>query len=195
MKLAHLMIVAVFSGALLCDGQSSDDSARVRFKCGKVISTFNQSKNETQVQLRPLILEGVFHIAPGETLITEASLPNDDHGVALTALYTYPGKVPSKAESILIVIEAEGTKPVYEKERTLSMNVDGAVLTLGWMDRAVQRTNLGLIREDLSITISRDTLMKITNAKKARINLGATNFTLTECHLDALRKFSNFPRS
>ena len=124
----------------------------------------------------------------------ENYLPNDDHGVALTAFYTYQGKVPSKPQSIIIAIEVESTQPKYEKERSLSMNLDGDVLNLGLMDRAVHLTNLGFTREDLSVPVSYEQFMKITNAKKVKLSLGTNKFTLTVCHLDSLRKLAgNIP--
>jgi|GEM_PF-3732221 len=175
----------------LCFAQSSSNRGQKKFACGKVITTFDKSKNETRAQLRPLILEGVFQVAPGETLLTEGSSANDDHGVALTVFYTYPGKTVTKPTSLILVIESESQNATYDRERNVSFNIDGNSLPLGLMERAAQRTNLGFIREDLSITISVDVFMKITNARKAKIALGANSFTLTDCHLDALRNFAS----
>lgn len=50
---------------------------------------FAQIKNETRVQLRPLILEGAFHVAPGETLFSENSSPAANYGVALTISWNH----------------------------------------------------------------------------------------------------------
>lgn len=194
MKPACLAIFIALSCLPSGNAQSSGSTSRTKFKCGKVNSAFDNSKNETQVQLRPLILKGIFHIASGETLHSQESLPNDDHGVALSVLYSYQGKVPSKPQSIVIVIEVESAQPKYETERSLSVNLDGEVQKIGLMDRTVQLTGLGFTREDLSVPVSYEQFMKITNAKKVKINLGANSFNLTECHLDALRKFESTMR-
>lgn len=159
--------------------------------CGKLIIAYDAQKNETQVQLRPLILEGVFQTAPGESLMGENHLPNDDHGVALSALYSYPGKVPSKPQVIVIVIESETTNPRDENDRKLLLKLDAAALDLGIPERAVSRTNMGLTREDLSTEVSYEQFLKIVEAKKVKLSLGPNTFTLTQCHSEALRRLAN----
>jgi hypothetical protein len=160
------------------------------FACGKLIVTYDAQKNESQVQLRPLIIEGVFQTAPGETRMGENALPNDAHGVALTSLYSYPGRTPSQPQEIIIVVESESANPAYEDDRKLSLNIDGAVLELGIPERGVTRTNMGLTREDLSVRVSCDQFLKFVGAKKAKLSLGSRTFTLTQCHMEALRKFA-----
>ena len=160
------------------------------FACGKVIVTYDAQKNESQVQLRPLIIEGVFQTAPGETRLGENALPNDDHGVALTSLYSYPGRTPSKPQEIIIVVESESASLAYEDDRRLSLNIDGTALDLGIPERGVARTNMGLTREDLSVRVSCDQFLKFVGAKKAKLSLGPRTFALTQCHMEALRKFA-----
>jgi len=138
-----------------------------------------------------LILEGGFETAPGETLHGENYLPNDDHGVALTFIYAFPGKVPSKPQSVIVVIEAENTRPKYESDRELSVNLDGVVSKLASTNRTVWRTNLGLTREDLSTSVSFEQFMKIISAKKVKVILGNSSFLLNECHLEALSKLGS----
>ena len=123
-------------------------------------------------------------------MVGENSLPNDDHGIALTFIYTYQGKVFSKPQSIVIAIGVESRWPIYEKERSLSINLGGDVLNLV-LERAVQHTNMGYTREDFSGTITYDQFMKITDAKKVSLTIGANRFDLTECRLDALRKLAS----
>jgi hypothetical protein len=162
--------------------------------CGKLVVTYDAQKNESQVQLWPLILEGVFQTAPGETLMGENSRYNEDHGVALTSLYSYPGKRPSKPQEIILVVESESTSPIYEDDRRLSLNIDGTTLDLGIPERGVTLTNMGRTREDLSARISYDQVLMFVGAKKAKLSLGPRKFNLTQCHLEALRKFArNIP--
>lgn len=160
------------------------------FACGKLILTYDAQKNESQVQLRPLIIEGVFQTAPGETRMGENALPNDDHGVALTSLYSYPGRTPSKPQEIIILVESESANPAHEDDRRLSLNIDGTALDLGIPERGVVRTNMGLSREDLSVRVSCDQFLKLVGAKKAKLSLGPRTFNLTPCHMEALRKFA-----
>jgi hypothetical protein len=163
-------------------------------ECGKLLVTYDEKKDESLVQLRPLIIEGVFQTAPGETLMGENSGVKDEYGVAITALYSYPGKTPSKPQAIMFVVEFENTSPTHEKDQRLSLNLNGEILDLGLPERRVERTNMGLTREDLSIRISYEALFKFAGAKKATLSIGPKRFTLTECHLEALRKFArNIP--
>ena len=87
-------------------------------------------------------------------MVGEDHLPNDDHGVALTALYSYPGKSPSKPQMIVIVVESETTNPRYENDRRLLLKLDATALDLGIPERGVTRTNMGLTREDLATEVS-----------------------------------------
>jgi len=89
------------------------------------------------------------------------------------------------------VFSAKYSRMALLSKTITSPSTMAGTLPLGLMERAAQRTNLGFIREDLSITISVDVFMKITNARKAKIALGANSFTLTDCHLDALRNFAS----
>ena len=159
--------------------------------CGKLIVSYDAQKDETQVQLRPLILEGVFQIAPGDSLVGENHLGDDDHGVALTALYSYPGKASSKPQVIVIVVESETTNPRYEKDRRLLLKLDAAALDLGIPERGVTRTNMGLTREDLSTEVSYEQFLKIVGAKKVKLSLGPNTFTLTQCHREALHRLAD----
>jgi hypothetical protein len=187
MKTASAVIVIVIVYAF-CLAQSSTNRQKKQFACGTIITNFDKSKNETRVQLMPLILEGVFHVAPGETLRAESSSIYD--GVALTVFYAYPGQMVTKPVSIVLVIESESMNPTYDRERNASATIDGYRIPFGLMERAAWRTNLGYLREDLSISISLDAFTKIINAKKAKITIGANNFTLNDCDLDALRRFA-----
>ena len=163
---------------------------RIVAGCGRVISNYDEQKKETRVQLRPLILEGVFQTAPGESLMSENSLPNDDHGVAFTAIYSYPGKAPARPQTIVIVVESESASPKYENDRQLRLSLDGSVLDLGTSQREVSRTNMALVREDLSAVVSPAQFVKIAKAKKLKLSVGPNSFTLTECQMEALKKLA-----
>jgi hypothetical protein len=193
MKIASLACVIAVCSLLAASGKPSLGSGDRKFQCGTVLRNFDQQKNETQVQLRPLILEGVFQIAPGSTLSGDNSLPNDDHGVALTAIHTYAGKAPTKPQSLVIVVETENPRSEYEAEsdRALSLKIDGTIIELGSAARTMERTNMGLTREDLSTSISYENFQKVVRAKKVQLILGHKDFPFTDCHLDALRKFES----
>jgi hypothetical protein len=191
MKRANFVAMIVLNCLTWGNAHFLGSSAKASYKCGTLISAFDAAKNETQVQLRPLILEGGFETGPGETLHGENYLPGDDHGVALTFIYAYAGKVPSKPQSVIVVIETENTQPKYESDRDLSVSLDGAVSKIASTTRTVRRTNLGLTREDLSTSVSFEQFMKIISAKKVKVILGNSSFLLNECHLDALRKLGS----
>lgn len=191
MKSAYLAILIVLSCVPSGKSQSSGSSSKPKSTCGMVISEFDKSRNETRVQLRPLLLEGGIHVDYGETLQSQNSRGDAGYGVLLNIVYTYQGQAPSKPQSFVIIIGLESKWPMYERERDLSMKLDGEVLPLGPMARAVQHTNLGFTREELSRPISYEQFMKIANAQKVKINLGKTDFNLTKCHLDALRKLAS----
>lgn len=166
-------------------------SGSSKSKCGKIIKTYQKTSGETRIQLRPLVLRGAFHIAEGETIFAEHYSPNDNEGLALTAVYTYQGRVVSGPKPIQIIIESESPQPRYEKDRTLIVRMDGHTVELGFMTRTVQLTRLGFWREDLSIEIRSDQLIAITNAERVRLKLTGDDIDLTDCHLDALRLFAN----
>jgi hypothetical protein len=180
-----LLSLLLYLGPLLVVEPSA-----VAFECGKLIVTYDSQKDESQVQLRPLIIEGVFQTAPGEIRMGENSRPNDDHGLALTSLYSYRGKTPSKPQVIIIVVESESTSPTYENDRRLSVNIDGTALDLGTPARGVTRTNMGLTREDLSARVSYEQFLKFVGAKKVKLSLGPRSFSLTKCQTEALSKFA-----
>jgi hypothetical protein len=191
MKIPCLATAIVLTSITWVNAQSPGSAPKRKYKCGTLISAFDPSKNETQVRLQPLILEGKFETAPGETLLGENYLSSDDHGVALTFIFAYPGRVSSKPQSVTIVIEAENTHPKYESDRQLSVNLDGTVTKLASTNRAVWRTNLRLTREDISTSVSVEQFMGIISAKKVTLILGNSSFVLNECHFDALRKLGS----
>jgi hypothetical protein len=187
-KMKWIYILGLLSFVFL--GSLNGAHTGIVAECGKVISNYDEQKKETQVQLRPLVLEGVFQTAPGESLVGENHLPNDDHGVALTAIYAYPGKALTKPQAIVIVVESESVSAKYENDRRLRISLDGSVLDFGTCERGVKRTNMGLVREDLSVVISYEQFLEIARAKKAKLSVGPNSFKLTQCQMEALRKLA-----
>jgi len=114
MKWIYILVFLSFAGSLNVSHTESQRSV-ARFLA------YDEQKKETKVQLRALVLEGVFQTAPGESLVGENRLPNDDHGIALTAIYSYPGKAPAKPQAIVIVVESESASPKYENDRRLQL--------------------------------------------------------------------------
>ncbi len=192
MKAVYSLILIVLICVISGNAQSTKNSSKTKYKCGRIIKTFDKSKNETQILLDFLVIAGIFHIDSESEFHGKNSYHNDDFGVALTAYYRYQGKLATMPEKITIAIETEAKLLVYEKKLNISLNLDNTVINLGLNDVADQLTNFGYRRQFISIPVTREQFINITNAKKVKLNLGTDNFILNECHLDSLRKLANF---
>ena len=189
MKTLQSLLILLFLFSIT-DAQSSDKSPKELARCGKIEKTFDKSKNETQVQLLPYLLEGLIHIDK-ESGIFRQGYNTGDWGFALSFLYGYPGKDYKMPEKVKLFTLYDGEHFRYETNHKISFDLGTEMIDLG---PAVRTANFPMgtrrVREQLAIYVSTDQLSRIAKAENVKLRVGLDTFQMTPCHIVGINKFA-----
>ena len=153
-------------------------------------------KYQTTVYLRPMTIRNVRGSIEA-SIINEGkkteTIPSEV--LWMTAYFISPGKVLVKPPFVVIGFRSwtmDQTK--YAVDRTLMIDLDGSVMTLGPMEVVERRIDPDMelhsnqyFVESLELPLPYETFLRITNAGKVKMTLGGTEFQLTNEHLEAFR--------
>jgi hypothetical protein len=190
MKTLQTLLIVLFFFSI-ANAQSSDKSPKNLARCGKVEKTYDKSKNETQVQLLPYLLEGSIRI-DSESGIRRQGYNMGDWGFALSFLYSYTGKDYKAPEKVKLFTLYDGQFFRYETNHHISFDLGTEVIDLG---PAVRTTGFPImtqrVREQLAIYVSTDQLSRIAKAEKVKLKVGLDTFEMTLCQIAGINKFAN----
>jgi hypothetical protein len=184
---ALLILLFLFS---ITDAQSSDKSAKDLSRCGKIEKIFDKSKNETNVQLLPYLLEGSIRI-DRESGILRKGYNMGDWGFAMSLLYSYTGKDYKAPEKVKLFTLYDGQFFRYETNHKISFDLGTEVIDLG---PAIRTTGFPImtqrVREQLAIFVTTGQLSQIAAAQKVKLKVGLDTFEMTPCHVAGINKFA-----
>jgi hypothetical protein len=191
-----LLFIFVFSAAGLAQGNASTKPPIHKFKHNsKVEVTYDKAKDLTTTYLRPMTLRYVKSSIEAR-VINEGRvdyLPLEI--LSMTAYFNSPGKVLAKPQAIVIGFRSMAIdKTPYTTDLTLTVRLDGSIVTLGTMTimehRIDERMSAGPVRyvvESLELPVPYETFLRITKARKTKMILGGTELDLENEHLEAFR--------
>src|SRR5882724_10615421 len=194
--LIALLFIFIFSAAALAQGNASTKPPIHKFKHNsKVEVIYDKAKDRTTTFLRPMILRYV-KSAIEARVINESRvdyLPSEI--LSMTAYFNSPGKVLAKPQAIVIGFRSMAIdKTPYATDLTLTVRLDGSIVTLGTMTimehRIDERMSAGPVRyvvESLELPVPYETFLRITKARKTKMILGGTELDLENEHLEAFR--------
>jgi len=194
--LIALLFIFIFSAAALAQGNASTKPPIHKFKHNsKVEVIYDKAKDLTTTFLRPMILRYV-KSAIEARVINESRvdyLPSEI--LSMTAYFNSPGKVLAKPQAIVIGFRSMAIdKTPYATDLTLTVRLDGSIVTLGTMTimehRIDERMSAGPVRyvvESLELPVPYETFLRITKARKTKMILGGTELDLENEHLEAFR--------
>jgi len=162
---------ALFAALLVCAtfGLAQTPKQKAVFRHGGHIVT---SKDKTELGYMPIFNDGV------------------NRNLFLYAKFG-PTAVYPERPSVDIFFISVSTGAKYAQSPGLSMEVDGGRFAFGGSDTDFYAQQKGdYVVEGVGITLSNDTLVRIANAKKVVVHLGATDFQLSGDHLEALREMA-----
>lgn len=182
MKLTHRLTLAVaLIFACVASGAAQDKGAKTKFKhSGKIQATYDRAQDRTVVAIQPYSVN-VNHDDPIDS-------------VAIAAGFIYPGQTlasrPQFIEFGVISQTRDGWKFEQEKDRALTLVIDGEAINLGSMKLVTaRRFTLGALyyREDLAFVMPYEGFVRMANAKKVVVKVGKTELKLKNEHLEAMR--------
>ena len=170
--------------------QVPEKPAKNSSKCGTIQKTYDRSKDETQVQLVPYLLEGAVHI-DRESGVGRTGFRYTDWGFALTFLYSYKSKEYQRPERIKFFTLYDGQFFRYDVNHDVAFELGSEVLNIG---STVRTTEIPIgtqrVREQLAAYISADQLQKIASAPTVRLKVGRDIFDLTPCQIAGISKLA-----
>jgi hypothetical protein len=183
MKLKYRLTlnVALVFACVVSGAAQEDKSAKPKFKHGgKIQATYDRAKDQTVVAIQPY---GV-----------NVNLHDPTESVAVTAGFIHPGQTlasrPQFIEFGVISQSRGGWEFEREKDRELTLVIDGEAIPLGGMKLLVARRILlgaTYYREDLAYTMPYEGFVRMANAKKVSVKVGKTELKLKNDLLEALR--------
>jgi hypothetical protein len=194
--LIALLFTLICSTPGLAQGNASTKPPVRKFKHNsKVEVIYDKAKDLTTTYLRPMNLRYVKSSIEAK-VINEGRvdyLPSEI--LSMTAYFNSPGRVPAKPQAIVIGFRSMAIdKTPYTNDLTLTVNLDGSIVTLGSMTvmehRIDERMSAGPVRylvESLELPVPYETFLRITKARKTKMILGGTEFDLENEHLEAVR--------
>ncbi|HZG52787.1 MAG TPA: hypothetical protein VEZ40_11695 [Pyrinomonadaceae bacterium] len=177
LSLALLFACAV-SGAA-----QQDKGTKSKFKhSAKIQATYDRAQDRSVVAFQPYVVNADFH-DPSES-------------VAITAGFIHPGRTlaspPQFIEFGVLSQSRNGWEFEKEKERELTLVIDGEAVNLGGMKLVTaRRFQLGgsrlYYREDLAFTMPSEGFDRMANAEKVVVKVGRKELKLKQEHLEAMR--------
>ncbi|MDQ1610522.1 MAG: hypothetical protein QOG00_453 [Pyrinomonadaceae bacterium] len=182
MKLTYRLILTVaIIFACVASGAAQDKGAKTKFKhSGKIQATYDRAQDRTVVAIQPYAVN-INHDDPLDS-------------IAIAAGFIHPGQTlasqPQFIEFGVISQTRNGWKFEQEKDRALTLVIDGEAINLGEMKLiTARRFTLGALyyREDLAFTMPYEGFVRMVNAKKVVVKVGKTELKLKNEHLEAMR--------
>jgi hypothetical protein len=113
-------------------------------------------------------------------------------GLSVVAGFSYNGKqLSSSPEMTYFEVGSKSDDWRFDSYRDLIILADGERIEVGKMMFADRDIRGGIYHEYLSIPISTDDFLKMVNAHKVEIKVGAEEFGLKDSHLEALRDLAS----
>lgn len=162
---------------------------------GKIVTTYDKSKNETLVLIQLMPVKDVED--PRPILEDTADHPRDWSRLGFTMFFSYPGESATTPKDVSIGFLYEALEPDRYKGHVLMAKIDGERLTLGKME--VLNTTMvnrrwayqPYTRRTLELIVPYEQLLRLANAKKVKMTLGSFEFNLSKDHLDAIRDLAS----
>lgn len=179
-KYRSLLVAAlVFGCAAFVAAQEQQTKSKFKHH-GKIQATYDRAQDRTVVAFQPYVVNSNFH--------------DPTESIAITAGFIHPGQVlasrPQFIEFGVLSQSRGGWEFEGEKERELSLVIDGEAVKLGAMKIiTARRFTLGRLyyREDLGLTMPYEGFVRMASAKKVVVKVGRTELKLKNEHLEVMR--------
>lgn len=176
-----LMLVAALILGCAAFGAAQEQRTKSKFKHhGKIQATYDRAQDRTVVAFQPYVVNANFN--------------DPTESVAITAGFIHPGQVlasrPQFIEFGVLSQSRNGWEFEGEKDRALSLVIDGETVNLGAMKIiTARRFTIGRLyyREDLGLTMPYEGFMRMAGAKKVVVKVGRTELKLKNEHLEVMR--------
>ena len=199
-RIGHLivMLVLMLSFATISIAQTTTLKAppRRNFKYeGKIVSTFDETKDRTLVLIQLMPVKDVED--PRPVWENSADNPRQQDTLSLSMYFSYPGKTFSTPEFVSIGMVYMALEPQKYEGHLLSAKLDGARVELGKMSVMSRRSVIvrfaykRYTSEVLELTIPYPQFLALANAKKVKLKLGEFEFDLSKDHLEAIRDLAS----
>jgi hypothetical protein len=110
-------------------------------------------------------------------------------GLRLSARFLYPGREPQRPDYVVIGLESTSAQPRFAEGRELVWIADGTRVAMPDLERALSRSQHGVIEQLTGALPLRD-FLSLARARRLRARIGSVEFALAETDLAALRHFA-----
>ena len=174
-------ILSLSACALLSMGQETSTAQKREFKHkGKIVTKYDKSKDQTTMSLMKM--------AVSSAIAREVNDLQQVPQIDMEASFTFPGQQLAKpADTITLVFRTFSKYAVFQRGQNLIGVIEGErALMMGTTNYRSNSQTFGF-EEVLDISLPREALERVANAKTAQIYLGTREIPLKENHLEALR--------
>lgn len=193
--IVSLFLLAI--GAVYSPAQSQGSlqpSPKKNYKYdGKIVTTFDAAKKETQVAIQLMPVKEVED--PNDILEDNAQHPRNWSWLGFTMFFSYPGESLTTPQNVSIGILYDALEPKYYEGHILTAKIDGEKITLGKMvvlnTVIVTRKWAPNTKRTLELVVPYEQLLRLANAKKVKMTLGSFDFNLSKDHLEAIRDLAS----
>jgi hypothetical protein len=181
-----LLIVLSQLHTLAMSKPSGAESSQVKI-------AYDKTKNETTESTR--ILTVVERPGTIEARFPEGTRNLPSETLRMTAYFSYSGRTFVKPESVMLgFLSLVQDETKYRDTDEVTVQVDGQSLNLGKLrvvergiDTHIQLNNVSYWRETLELSVKTPEFLRIANARKVTVQLGKTEFRLSDEHMKPLR--------
>lgn len=112
-----------------------------------------------------------------------------EDGVRLEARFLTPGREPARPERVVVTFESYSSELRLEGVDEIEWNADGVRLRMTGVDRSWSRTQLGVM-ERLSGALATGDFLRLVEARRVEMRLGALRLSVPDAGRTALRYFA-----
>ncbi len=195
-KLLHASILLCLCATFgLAQGALTPPAKRNFKYAGKIVSTYDKSKDKTIVLIQLMDVEDVED--PRPVWEDTPSKPRQQDRLGLTMFFGYPGEKLATPQYVSIGFTYIALEPQQYGDHLLSAKIDGERITLGKMqvlgtqEVIVRTAYKRYTRRALELVIPYEQFLRLANAKKVKMKLGETEFDLSKDHLEAVRDLAS----
>lgn len=163
---------------------------------GKIVSSYDNSKNQTLVLIQLMPVKSVEEPRLG---IDPESIGKTPERLGISFYFYYPGQTLVTPRFVSFGVLYEALDPQKYESHLLSAKIDGQQVDFGKM--VVQSEKLMHYRSTtaykaythriLDLDISYESFLRLANAKKVKMKLGDYDFDLSKDQLEAIRDLAS----
>lgn len=168
-------------------------SKPISVESSQVKIAYDKTKNETTESIR--LMTVVERPGTIEARFPEGTRNLPSETLRMTAYFSYSGKTFVTPESVMLgflsLVQGDAK---YRDTDEVTVRVDGQSLNLGKLrvvdrgiDTHIQLNNVSYWRETLELSVKTPEFLRIANARKVTVQLGKTEFNLSDEHIKPLR--------